>query len=585
MQNLEGNNFNGKNKFIGTLMNSIPYANSLAGNLDKDNPKYVKFDGLPDKKDELINKHSVFRDTLYNPSSFLNHGGYHEYIYAKIDQNKIRRIQDYRRMAAYAELSDAIDEICDEAVIEDKKGNVLNCDFKKQLSDNAKKELFNEWNKFVELFDLNNKGYDYFRQFLIDGELFFEHVISDNSKRGIQGVVMLPPELVNPIYKNRQNDFIENYSLRRPSQDPNKVQTEEEVIVMDRNQITYINSGVWNEDRTIRLPYIENARVAYKQLSLIEDSIIIYRLVRAPERMVFKVDVGNMSSANAEAHLKRLMQQYWARRSFSTQEGQVTNAYEPQSMLDAYWFTKRGDSEGTTVDVLPGGQNLGELSDLNYFLEKLYKSLKVPVSRLSAESTTSASSEEITREELRFSKFVMRVQRQFAQGIKKGFQVHLELKDLWQQYKLRETDLKIEFNPPTHFLALKNQQIFAIQSENFNNLSQNEGISNSFSQRHYLEMDDTMIKENREWLRKDSELRWELAQIESMGPDWKEQQAEALDIEPEFGAGGGGGGAGGDGFPTFGPSPEVGGGGEEPTQEVPEVPAPEAPEPTPTAEA
>jgi hypothetical protein len=577
MQNVTGPS-TPQNRFVGTLLNSVTFAGAIYDNLGKNNPKYKAFDDLPNNKDPLINKHSVFRDTDYNPASFGANQEYHNYVYAKIDPNKIKRIQEYRRMASFAELSDAIDEICDEAVVEDRDGNIVTCKFKKNLSDNAKKELRAEWKRYLDLFHLQDKGFDYFRQFLIDGELFFEQVISDNEERGIQGIVLIPPELTNPIYKNRQNDLIENFSLRRPNQDPrNNTNNKEEVVVLDKNQVVYVNSGIWNEDRTIRLPYIENSRRAYKQLSLIEDSIIIYRLVRAPERMVFKVDVGNMSSANAEAYLKRLMQQYWAKRSYSPQEGQVTNAYEPQSMLDAYWFAKRGDSSGTEVEMLQGGANLGELSDLNYFLEKLYKTLKVPTSRLKADSTASSSGEEITREELRFAKFVMRVQRQFAQGIKYGFITHLKLKKYWELYKLKENDIDLRFTVPTNFLAMENQKAFSIQVENFNTLGQNEGISNSYAQRHYLEMSDEQILENRAWLKKDAEFRWELAQIEAAGPDWEKQQAEALDIEPKLGGGADIGSSAGSAFPSFGPTGEGGEadtGEEAPAEpvEVPETP-------------
>lgn len=556
-------------KFLGTLLNSIPYSNSVFNIISDQNPKFADFNQVTDSHDAAVAKHSVFRDNNNPIGEMIADKGYAAYINAKVDVNKIRRIQDYRRMAAYAELSDALDEICDEAISRDLDGNFITCEFSKEdgLSDNATKELRKEWKKFINLFNLADKGFDYFRQFLIDGELFFENII-DNPDYGIRDVQLLPPELINPAYANRQNDIIENFILRKPIYDANTPNIKESLIPLHKNQITYVNSGIWNEDRTIRLPYIENSRRAYKQLTLIEDSIIIYRMVRAPERMVFKVDVGNMNAPQSEAYMKRLMQQYWSKRSFSGNDGQVSNSYDPQSMLDAFWFPKRGNSEGTTVDVLPGGANLGELSDLEYFLHKLYKTLKVPTARLNAETTVSAGAEEITREELRFAKFVIRVQRQFAMGLKDSFIVHLKLRKLWDQYKLKANTISIEFATPTNFMVLKNQQIFGLLADNFSTMSQNEGVANSYAQRHYMKYNDGQMAENREWLRKDAEMRWELAQIESMGPDWKAQQGAAMDIDPggaDLGGdfGGGGGAVGGDSaMPDFGPAPEVDVGGE-----------------------
>ena len=141
---------------------------------------------------------------------------------------------------------------------------------------------------------------------------------------------------------------------------------DKDCIPLDKNQITYINSGTWNEDKSFRVPFIENARRAYRQLTMIEDSIIIYRLVRAPERLVFNVDVGNMSTPKAESYMRKLMQNYWSKKTFNLDEDKRVNTFNPQSILDAFWFPKREGSEGTNVTTLPGGQNLGELQDVRH---------------------------------------------------------------------------------------------------------------------------------------------------------------------------------------------------------------------------
>jgi hypothetical protein len=182
--------------------------------------------------------------------------------------------------------------------------------------------------------------------------------------------------------------IIKGYILRKPIFDPNKPEKIEkfDFIPMDDNQVSYINSGIWNQDKTFRLPFIENARRAYRQLSLVEDAIVIYRLVRAPERLVFNVDVGNMAPPKAEAYLRKLFKSIGVKRLLILINLVKFRKFNPQSMLDSFWFAKRAGSEGTSVTQLQGGANLGELADLMYFVNKLYKALKVPLNRLNPDS-------------------------------------------------------------------------------------------------------------------------------------------------------------------------------------------------------
>lgn len=557
---------------INLLLAKLPYTYRIIDNISSLNPKYQDFHDLTSRKEDRIQQQSIVQHQVV-PSDNLNaaimiNKDYHQYMYANVDIDKIRRLQQYRRMAAFAEVSDAIDEICDESIVEDKDGNITSFNLSGKFDEQVRKEIKKEWKKFITIFDLKNKGWEYYRQFLIDGELFFENIISQNRPDyGILGIVSIPPELINPVYDNVQNSIVRGFLLRRPNKENVRNSDKEQLIVFDKNQVTYIHSGMWNEDRTVRMPYIETARRSYKQLSLIEDSIVIYRLVRAPERLVFKVDVGNMAPAKAEQYLRKLMLQYWSRKSFDRTSGSVSQVYDPQSMLDSFWFAKRANSEGTTVDLLQGGANLGQLDDLMYFVKKLYKALKVPIGRLNPEDTFKDGTE-ITREELRFAKFIMRLQRQFASSFRESFMVHLKLRKLWEKYKLKEHHLDVKFNVPTQFMAMREQQLFNLKFENFNNMGNNESVAQSFAQRYYLDWSDDQMAENREWLRKDAELMWELDQIRTSGPNFREQASELEGAAAEITGGGAGGAALGSaaselgGFkpetpPEFGPGPEV----------------------------
>lgn len=562
--------------FMSTLVARMPYTYKVIQNAIEANPKYDAFKQLTSKKEAIISNQSIFqRTTDGGAGAMMMDRRYHDIMYADVDTDKIRRIMDYRKMAAYAELADCIEEISDEAIVKDDQGEIVKMIIKGGFERSIVDKLKKEWTNFIDLYDLENKGWEYIRQFLVEGELFFENVISETRPDfGIVGVIRLPPELINAIYSNIQNHELKGFMLRKPIVNPRQTvsnQTHEETIILDGNQVTYMHSGLWNEDRTIRLPYIENSRRAYKQLSLVEDSIIIYRLVRAPERLVFKVDVGNMPVPKAEEYVKKLMQQYWTRKNFDSSKGAVSNTYDPQSMLDAYWFTKRGQSEGTTVEQLPGGANLGQLDDLMYFVKKLYKSLKVPATRLDANDPFKDGTE-ITREELRFARFIIRLQAQLAQGLKRSFINHLKLrektdstKSIWEQLNLSESSFGITFNPPSYFATMREQQIFDLKSNNFSKLTASQLISQSFAQKYYLGLNDKQMAENREWLRKDASLSWEIQNITTNGPDFRQQMSASIELDKIAGgaavgglpAGGSELPGGGELPPDFGTAPEV----------------------------
>ena len=558
-----------ESRFKSEMIARLPFSSSIMDSISRLNPKYQDFGEITSRgQDRLVQQSVVYGQPNMGGGSNEALGGifknmnFHEYMYSSLDTDKIKRIQDYRRMAGYTELSDAIDEICDECVVYNEEDQtVVKFKLEGTYDRDTKKEIAREWKSFITHFMLEDKGWEYFRQFLVDGEVFFENIISKNRPDlGVLGVMSIPTELINPVYDNVQNGLIKGFTLRKPMlSDDAKFIDKEQIILLDPNQVTYVHSGLWNADKTIRLPYIENARKPYKQLSLIEDSIVIYRLVRAPERLVFKVDVGNMNVPEAESYMKRLMHNYWSKKTFDFSGTGMQNSYNPQSMLDAFWFPKRNGQSGTEVDTLAGGQNLGQLEDLMYFVKKLYKSLKIPTSRLDP-SDPFANGTDVTREELRFARFVMRLQRSFAMGIKLSFMTHLKLRNLWTEYELSEHELSVMFNTPTSFGIMREQQVFSVKYDNFNNMSQNEGVANSYAQRYYLGYTDSQMAENREWLRKDAELQWEIERIRSEGPDFYNNQDMMNHAESDILGDGGGGGSGftPDTPPDFGQGPEGG---------------------------
>jgi len=550
----------------------LPYQTyNAADKINELNPKYSLFyQKGTDKQGALVRQSvsSSISTTDDQYANILQNKDYHDFMYANIQPDKGRRLMDYRVMAAFSEVADALDEICDEFINKDEHGEIVKLRFVDvDLSDSQKTKLKREFQKYIGYFDFENRGWEYCRQILVDAELYWEHIIHKKyPKEGILGVVTIPSDVIDPIFENVQNMIVKGFLLRKPVYDaknPGKI-AKTELIPMDVNQVTYINSGIWNENKTLRLPFIENARRAYRQLSLIEDAIVIYRLVRAPERLVFNVDVGNMAPPKAEAYLRKLMTNYWSKRNYDANQGATVQQFNPQSMLDSFWFAKRAGSEGTSVTQLPGGANLGELTDLMYFVKKLYKSLKVPSNRLNPDDTYKDGTD-ILREELKFARFIIRQQQRFAGGLKNGFLTHIKLKGLFDEMKLKESNIDLHFNVPTNFYELRENQKFQLKAENFNNITQSEFVSKTYAQKRYLGWNDSDIMANREFLRKDKELQWELAQIESNGPDWREVGAltgGAAGAPGEAGGGGGGGAPAGT-PPAFGPAPTETAPGEE----------------------
>ena len=570
--------------FMQYVASKLPYNQSyIMDNVQELNPKFKHFYDTGTKKDVALAQHSISQQVVswdQGVGAVAIDKNYHQFMYANVDLDKEKRLKDYRVMAAYAEVGDALDEICDDMInVNEDTGNAVNVTFKdSDLSESAKTELTKEFNNIVKYFDFENKGWEYFRAMMVDSEVYFEHIIhEDHPERGILGVLLVPTELIDPIYDNVQNTLIKGYLFRQPILNPKTQQVEKyEYIPMEKSQITYVHSGIWNEDKTMRLPFIENARRAYRQLTMIEDSIVVYRLVRAPEKLVFNVDVGNMPPPKAEAYLKKLMHNYWNRKTFDNNQSGQVNAFNPQSMLDSFWFAKRAGNNGTEVTQLAGGQNLGELTDLMYFVKKLYKALKVPSNRLEAEASYSDGTE-ILREELKFAKFIMRQHQRFADGLKSMFITQLKMKNLWKEYGLKEDHIQVKFNPPSSFHALREQQIFEIKSGNFQNMSGNDLVSNTYCQKKYLDWTDQDVVANRGFLKKDKELQWELAQIEASGPNWREAlQSGESEGDDMGGVGGLGGGsalpAGDTGAPPdFGPPPDA---ATDDTAPEPEAPAP-----------
>jgi hypothetical protein len=504
------------------------------------NPVFETFTDVPPDYPEKVHPESIIERSAPGQDAapgmkYESTSAYRELIYGRLSFDKPKRLRYYRNMAKFPEVADAIDEICDGCINYDENNNFVNLVFRDSpLTDEQEDSISKEFYKFISLYDIENDGWEMFRSLIRDGEVVFENLVDPKKKHlGIVGVKRIPPEcfenLINIDYtivgvllnakilydRNRGYEMgakdsqqqgtigtiseIDAGSLRNRYESRGK----SKLIPLPINQITYINTGQFNHDKTIVYPVLETARRPYRQLSLIEDAIIIYRLIRAPERLVFNVDTGKLPPAKAEQMVMQMMKRYQSKKIYDPSSGSIHNDYDPHQMLESYWFARPEGSQGTQVTPLQGGQNLGELQDLHYFLRKLYIALKVPFNRFADQPVSYEKAETISYEEYRFSKFVMRIQTQFAKGLYDAFITHLKLTGMWEKFKMNRRMILVRFTPPMSFELYEQQKLLNVKMENFNTATQNEMFSKDLAAIKYLGWNEETIRDNARALEKE----------------------------------------------------------------------------------
>lgn len=511
---------------------------TVLGNFTRDsravgpNDKYDTFRETGVRRQEGLARNAV--SVTFDKASGLSLaqiGRYSPYgatFYSQLNDNKAGRLYEYRLMAGYSEITNALDNICNEFITEDDDGNIAKLRYTKP---NAKPlditTLSEEFNYFIKLFNFKDNGHDYCWKLLTEGELFLELIINDNKpeylKEGILGIMPISADLVDVFWKSKAAKVIDYFISRRPvysDDDPTKLERVE-LVPFQANQLFYVNSGKWDADGEYMVPFIERARRRYIQLSYIEDAIVIYRLVRAPERLVFTIPTGNLAPYQAEAYMKSIMDQYWKTKVIDINTQDVTQKYNPQAMTDAFYFSKPQNGEAASVTSLKGADNLGELKDLEFFLRALYRDLKVPSTYLNPESQVNSDPSQILVEQLRFADFITSIQKKFASSLKQAFITHLKFKGLWQKYKLHENHLEIEFNQPNSYYLMRKLQITQMRNDIFNAVAGNEFISNIYALKKYFDWSDKDILANISFLKTESEVLWEVNQRREYGPVWK----------------------------------------------------------------
>ena len=473
------------------------------------------------------------KSALVSPVPKNNEDGVDNYIasgfygqYVDIEgayRNEHELIKRYREMALHPEVDGAIEDVVNEAIVTDLYDSPVEVELSNlNASESIKKKIREEFTYLKEVMDFDKKSHEIFRNWYIDGRLYYLKVIDlNNPQEGIQDLRYIDPMKIKYVRQEKKSSYNDltvrvkknEDSVPNPQFDEYYLYTAKPnypsgmvasagkgAVKISKDSITYCTSGLVDRNKHRVLSYLQKAIKALNQLRMIEDSLVIYRLSRAPERRIFYIDVGNLPKIKAEQYLKEVMNRYRNKLVYNAQTGEIRDDRKFMSMMEDFWLPRREGGRGTEITTLPGGQNLGELQDIEYFQRKLYRALGVPESRISSDTGFNLGrSSEILRDELRFSKFVGRLRKRFSHMFNDMLRTQLILKNIvtpedWSQM---EDHIQYDFLYDNQFAELKESEM--LQSR-LGNLAQIEPYigkyySTEYVRKRILQQTDSEIEE------------------------------------------------------------------------------------------
>tara|TARA_R100000030_G_scaffold56571_1_gene42568 strand:+ start:300 stop:1910 length:1611 start_codon:yes stop_codon:yes gene_type:complete len=457
----------------------------------------------------------VQKDSL-DGSQPVSGGGYYGYTvdFDGTVRNEFQLISRYREMVLQPECDSAVDDIVNETIC----GNFDDVPVELELSnlkasDKIKKLMREEFQEILRLLDFENRSYEIFRRWYVDGRLFYHKVINpDNPREGLIELRYIDPRKIRKITETEQkkpeqlrglplNQQLSPKSADYFLYDPKGLKNSTtQGLKIAPDSICYVHSGIMDLNKNMTLSHLHKAIKAVNQLRMIEDSLVIYRLSRAPERRIFYIDVGNLPKNKAEQYLREVMGRYRNKLVYDANTGEIKDDKKFMSMLEDFWLPRREGGRGTEITTLPGGQNLGELEDVKYFQKKLYKALNVPGSRLETETTFNVGrAAEITRDEVKFQKFVARLRKRFSELFTDLLKTQLVLKGVitLEEWEDMKEHVQYDYVADNYFAELKEIEI---RNERMNQVASMDPFvgkyfSVEYMRRQVLKQTDQEIKE------------------------------------------------------------------------------------------
>ena len=420
---------------------------------------------------------------------YLSSGFFGSYVDIEgVYRTEFDLIKRYREMALHPECDSAIEDIVNEAIVSDTNDSPVEIELSNlNASDGIRKKIRDEFKYILELLDFDRKSHEIYRNWYIDGRLYYHKVIDmKNPTEGIQELRYIDAMKMRYVRKQKKSKediyrlgnvakdnpmeyefpqleeyFIYNPKTSYPTTNP-ATMGGHGGIKMTKDAITYCTSGLVDRNKGSTLSYLHKAIKSLNQLRMIEDSLVIYRLSRAPERRIFYIDVGNLPKVKAEQYLRDVMMRYRNKLVYDANTGEIRDDKKYMSMLEDFWLPRREGGRGTEISTLPGGQNLGEITDIEYFKKKLYRSLNVPSSRMDGEGGFNLGrSSEILRDEVKFSKFVARLRKRFSYMFNDMLKTQLILKNIItpEDWNSMEEHIQYDFLYDNHFAELKDTEL------------------------------------------------------------------------------------------------------------------------------
>jgi len=473
-------------------------------------------------KKEKKGKTFVTPENLDGATQIIDGGGIlGHYLNTDSDaQDEKKLVQKYRDMAFSHEVDGAIEDIINDAVIHEEGVPAIALDLESlDYTDSIKDKIHTEFTTILDLLDFNLTGGDLFKKWYIDAKLY-HHIVVDmkRPKDGIKELIPIDPlniEKIREVKKSKgsgQNqveivdDVLEYYLYTPDSFHQGKFQTgmqqTQNAVQVAPDSISYVHSGLVDQVKQIIIGYLFKAIKPFNQLRMIEDALVIYRLARAPERRIFYIDVGNLPKLKAEQYLQQVMNRYKQKMIYNAATGEVQDQRKHLSMLEDFWLPRREGGRGTEISTLPGGQNLGETDDIEYFKKKLYKSLNVPISRIEGTDSTQFNlgrASEITRDEVKFGKFISRLRHRFSTLFTDLLRVQLILRGIIKEEDWWEVRDRIRYlwAKDSHFMELKNSEILRDRFELVSMAEEYVGkyISSEYLRKSILQQSDEQMKE------------------------------------------------------------------------------------------
>ena len=440
------------------------------------------------------------------------------------ERSDIDLIRRYRDISMQSECDAAVEDIVNEGIISNLNDIPVNIDLTNiPYPDKIKKRIRAEFMEVLRLLNFNEKGHDIFRRWYVDGRLYYHKVIDNKDpQRGLTHLRFIDPTKIRKVRE----------TTKAPSVDQNGVEmiakVDEYFIYSDKgfssvgsqgnnqgikisaDSIVYVPSGLLDSNSGRVISHLHKAIKPVNQLRMIEDAIVIYRISRAPERRIFYIDVGNLPKIKAEQYLKDVMNRYRNKLVYDATTGEIRDDRNHMSMLEDFWLPRREGGRGTEISTLPGGSNLGEIDDIVYFQRKLYRSLNVPISRLEAENGFSLGrASEITRDELKFTKFVQRIRKKFTPLFTDLLKTNLLLKGVIspEDWPRMQEHIQYDFMEDGHFAELKDAELLNDRIQTLDSIQSYIGtfFSKEYVLRKVLNMTDAEIEEMRVQMKKELE--------------------------------------------------------------------------------